>query len=163
MPVGQDPFVAKLMAGIFNDRIPVSRYADTVLSHIINLGPNTGLSDKLLTHKLAMRLAMSSTSRASAPQGLNLSLLKDEGDSVEFTIAKLTKTRCPGRKSQIVSFHSYAQNKLFDVVDCIRTYIVRIRTWRLSEKQHNLLLGIIAPHQQVVTSTISKWLKQLMS
>ena len=166
-PVGQHSLVKRLMTGAFNERTPKPRYTDTwdvdqVLTFISSLGENGNLSDKQLIHKLTMLIALSSANRASEVQGLNLEYMKDEGDYMEFTINKLTKTRRVGDKPQVVTFHQY-EDPVLDVTTCLRAYITRTAHWRKSRQHHQLLLGIVAPHKPVCTSTISNWLKQMMA
>ena len=154
------------MAGVFNERTPKPRYTDTwdvdkVLGHIISLGPNSELSDKHLTHKLAMLLALTTANRASEIQGMDLEYMADKDTHMEFTIQKLTKTRRVGDKPQTITLHQY-QDPVLDVVTCTRSYIRRTSTWRTTSAHHKLLLGIVAPHKPVCTSTISNWLKHMM-
>jgi site-specific recombinase XerD len=166
-PVGQHGLVKRLMAGVFNERTPMPRYADTwdvnvVLDYIKQLGTNRDLSDKNLAHKLAMLLALTTANRASEIQGLDLEFMSDEEECITFTINKLTKTRRVGGKPQKVTVHQFQEDPSLDVVECIRAYIRRTHSWRLTTRQHRLLLGIVAPHNPVCTSTISNWLKQMM-
>lgn len=166
-PVGQHGLVKRLMAGVFNERTPMPRYTDTwevkvVLDYIRGLGANKDLSDKDLSHKLAMLLALTTASRASEIQGLDLAFMTDDGSHITFAIAKLTKTRRVGEKPRDIILHQYEEDPLLDVVECIRAYILRTRSWRLTEAHHRLLLGIVNPHNPVCTSTISNWLKHLM-
>ncbi len=165
-PAGQHSLIKRVMAGVFNERTPKPRYTDTwdvdkVLGHIISLGPNSELSDKHLTHKLAMLLALTTANRASEIQGMDLEYMADKDTHMEFTIQKLTKTRRVGDKPQTITLHQY-QDPVLDVVTCTRSYIRRTSTWRTTSAHHKLLLGIVAPHKPVCTSTISNWLKHMM-
>ena len=65
-----------------------------------------------------------------------------------------------GDKPQVVTFH---EDPVLDVTACLRAYINRTAHWRKSRQHHQLLLGIVAPHKPVCTSTISNWLKQMMA
>jgi len=168
LPVGQHHLIKRTLAGIFNEKPPVPKYSDTwdvgqVLEYIEQLGPNSELSDKVLTHKLAMLLALTTANRASEIQGLNLEFMKDEGNSMEFVIHKLTKTRRVGQKPMSVVLTGLPDHPKLDVVKCVRAYFVRTHSWRRSPEQHQLLLGTVPPHKPVATSTISGWLKQFMT
>ena len=165
-PIGQHKLVKRVLAGIFNERPPVPRYTNTwdvnqVLTYIQNLGENCNLTDKILTHKLAMLLALTTACRASEIQGLDLRYMIDKGTSIAFTICKLTKTRKTGEKPQSVVLNTYEADATLDIVKCVRAYVSRTANWR-SESQHQLLVGITKPHNPVCTSTISNWLKKLM-
>ena len=68
--VGQHTLVKRLLNALFNARPPQPRYVlqwdvDQVLQYIKSLGSNEFLSDKDLTFKLAMLLALASASRSS--------------------------------------------------------------------------------------------------
>ena len=63
VPIGRHPLVLNLMKGSFRDNPPVPRYTQTwdvqvVLSYLQELGPNARLTQKELTLKLAMLLAL---------------------------------------------------------------------------------------------------------
>ena len=168
VPVGQHPLVKRVMAGVFNSNPPKPRYTTTwdvgqVLDYIESLGPNTELSDKILAHKLAMLLALTTASRASEIQGLDLEFMSDKGNVIDFTLSKVTKTRKVGQRPLTISLVQFEAKPLLDVVECIRVYIRRTLPWRVNQTQHQLLLGTVSPHKPVVTSTISNWLKQLMA
>ena len=167
MAVGNHPIVRRLMAGVFNERTPTPRYNDTwdvnvVLTHIRGLGQNSEMPDRDLTHKTAMLLALTTASRASELQALDLRYMADSGDTVTFTLPTLTKSRRVGHKPITITLHKYGPDTSLDVVTCVRDYIRRSATWRASPKHNTLLLGIVPPHNPVVTSTISNWLKALM-
>ena len=51
------------------------------------MGPNTRLSAKQLTLKLAMQMALTSASRGSGLGKLNPQLMTDTGDQIVFHIA----------------------------------------------------------------------------
>ena len=70
VPVGQHPQVSALMTGIFNQRPPKPRYSfvwdvEQVLTYLDQLPSNDHLSDRLLTLKLTMLLALASACRCS--------------------------------------------------------------------------------------------------
>ena len=157
----------RALAGVFNVNPPRPKYQDTwdvnvVLLHMQGLGPDVDLSDVQLTRKLAMLLALTTASRASEIQGLNIEYMSDKGDQIAFTIPKLTKTRRPGMKPVTIALRSYQDQASLDVVHCVRVYLRRTVEWRTSKDRHQLLLATVAPHKPVVTSTVSNWLKQLM-
>ena len=168
VPVGQHPLVKRALAGVFNERPPKPKYSDTwdvgvVLAHLESLGANEVLSDKLLTQKLAMLLALTTACRASEIHALNVACMSDKGDVIDFVLPKLTKSRRVGQKPITISIYQFAENPILDVVECLRVYLLRTAAWRTTASRHQVLLGTVAPHKPVVTSTISGWLKQIMS
>ena len=156
-PVGQHHLVRRALTGVFNVNPPRPKYQDTwdvnvVLLHLQGLGPDVDLSDLQLTRKLAMLLALTTASRASEVQGLNIEYMSDKGDQIDFTIPKLTKTRRPGMKPVSIMLRSYPEHEALDVVHCVRVYLRRTVEWRTTRDQHELLLVSVDPHKPVVTS-----------
>jgi site-specific recombinase XerD len=166
--VGQHPRVKQFLAGVFNVRPPLPRYTETwdvntVLEYIQSLGENSHLNDKNLTQKLVMLIALTNVTRAHEIQGLDLKYVEDHGEKIIFHIPGLTKTKRPGNSNKEVILQEYEEEKTLDVVDCFRHYIGRTKTWRDGEnKESQLFLSLVFPHNPVTSSTISRWLKDIM-
>ena len=67
--VGKHPHVCSLLKGIFNERPPIPRYTfiwdvQKVLTYLSTLGMPEHLSDKMLTHKTTMFIALTSSNKA---------------------------------------------------------------------------------------------------
>ena len=121
------------------------------------------MPDMKLTLKAAMLLALTSASRASERQALDIACLTDaDEEDITFALPTLTKSRKIEQKPLVITLHGYPANPTLDVVTCVRDYISRTRSWRTTPAHRQLLLGIALPHKPVVTSTISNWLKTLM-
>ena len=166
--VGQHPAVREFMAGAFNTRPPQARYQRTwdvnqVLEHIRTLGDNSQMSMKFLTHKLAMLLALTNVNRAHELQRLNPALIRDHGHYIIWHIDKLTKVKRPSRSEVKLTLYEFTETAL-DALACLRVYLTRTSLWRNSvAKQEQLFLAVVQPHGPVATSTISRWLKELMA
>jgi len=148
-PVGQHALIKRLMAGVHNICPPTPKYSSTwdvevVLNHLERLGSDELLDDAQLSHKLAMLLAITTAGRASELQGLSLDYMADRGSNISFSLAKLTKTCRPGKKCKEIIIHEFTDRPRLDPVKCLRQYILRTVGWRQTEKQHSLLLGIVA-------------------
>ena len=68
--VGQHPLVSHFLKGVYNNHQPAPKYFSTwdvnvVLNYISNLPDNKELSFQLLSHKLAMLMALSNADRCS--------------------------------------------------------------------------------------------------
>jgi integrase len=155
------------MTGVFNKNPPVPKYTDiwdvdTVLQYLTQLGDNRHLEDKVLTHKTAMLLALTTAARASELQALDLEHFSDRGDVIEFVIPGLTKTRKPGGKAMTFAIQQFP-DPLLDVVTAVRMFIQRTAAWRTTRSRHKLFLTTTGQHTPVATSTISRWLVKLMS
>ncbi|XP_046583872.1 uncharacterized protein LOC124291013 [Haliotis rubra] len=168
--VDQLPVVCEHMRAIFNERIPSPRYTKTwdvekVLGAIKGWGDNANLSDKLLTGKLAMLLALTSAGRASELQQLDTRYMCIKDDRVTFHLTKRTKTCRPGKTHMVLEFFRFEEDRSSCVVECIEGYLSRSRLWQQTSDEvlrHNLLLSYVKPHGHVKTCTISRWLKDVM-
>ena len=96
-PVGEHPRVCALLAGIFNSRPPQPKYCfiwnvQTVIEFIRKeWGRNQELSDKFLTHKLTMLLALTSATPALGLQHVNIRFMVKTPSSFTLTFHKLHK------------------------------------------------------------------------
>ena len=167
--VGQHPLIQQFMKGAFNMRPPQPKYNETwdvgkVLQHIKTLGKNEDMSLKDLTLKMTMLAALTTANRAHELSSLNPKGMIDKGDSLVFTLTKLTKSAKPGRPPIKITWAEYELDRDLDVVACARQYIDRTAGFRVAqEQQEQLLLSHCKPHGPVVTCTVSRWLKELMS
>ena len=167
--VGQHPLVRRLMTASFNAKPPQPRYTsqwnvDIVLEYITSLGPNDSLSDKLLTHKLTMLLALGSAGRTSELCAFDVRYMSDGGDSITFRLAKLTKSRKIGQPPLSITFDIFSKEPTLCVVRTARAYLSRSLPWRGRKnlERNQLLLSHVEPHKPVVSCTIAGWLVSLL-
>ena len=85
--VGKHDLVIQVMDGVFNGRLPQSRYIDTwdvsqVLEHIRGLGENSVMNITVLTHKTTMLMALCSACRGSEWRAADIGLMVDAGTEV---------------------------------------------------------------------------------
>ena len=166
-PVGQHPKVCAILKGVFNQRPPQPRYVfiwdvQTVLNHIKSeWGCVEALSDKLLTLKLVMLLALTSASRSSAIHHLDIRYKVKYNEKYVFKFHKLHKSWRYGKPSPDVEFYKFSDDKDLCVVTTIDEYINRTEKWR-GENKTQLLLSFIEPHEEVSSSTVSRWIKETL-
>ena len=92
------------------------------------------LSDKVLTHKLVILMALSSTSRASAIHHLDVRyMLRTEGKFI-FTLHKLHKSWKYGKVSQSLEFCEYTEDRDHCVVTTLNEYIEHTYQWCTEKK-----------------------------
>ena len=109
-PVGEHPRVYALLAGIFNSRSPQPKYCfiwdvQTVIEFIRKeWGRNQELSDKFLTYKLTMLMALTSASLALGLQHLNIRFMVKTHSSFIFTFQKLHTAWKKGKSPPSVGF-----------------------------------------------------------
>ena len=83
----------------------------------------------------------------------------DLGEEIQFHQTGLSKTRRKSNPKVIkMTFRGFEEDNKLCVLSCLRTYINRSRSWRISEEQQTLLLSYVNPHNPVAPSTLSGWL-----
>ena len=100
--VGQHDLVCRVLNACFNARPPQPRYVvtwdvDKVLSYIHSLRENSTLSNKCLTLKLSMLLALASAGRSSDLRALDIRYMTITDNSISFELGVLTKSRRKGQ------------------------------------------------------------------
>ncbi|CAC5383917.1 unnamed protein product [Mytilus coruscus] len=155
--------IIRFMKGMFRAFPPTPKYAFTwdvgqLLVFLSNLWPTNDLSLKDLTLKLTALLALCTAQRVQTLHFLKLSLLSDFGDYIVFTINELLKTSKPGQKLKFIRLDRFTNQKLC-VVNTLKSYIERTKN---SRKSDSLLISYKL-HTQVTSSTIARWLKEVLS
>ena len=138
-PVGQHSHVCALLKGVFNKRPPQPICVfiwdiQTVLDFVKCQWSGCDLSDKVLTHKLVVLMALSSTSTASAIHHLDVRyMLRTEGKFI-FTLHKLHKSWKYGKVSQSLEFCEYTEDRDHCVVTTLNEYIEHTYQWCTEKK-----------------------------
>ena len=79
-----------------------------------------------------------------------------------FKFHKLHKSWRKGQTPTTLEFVALSQDKDLCVVPVLDKYLNRTEEWRRVNNETQLLLSYIQPHKQVVPSTISSWLKNVL-
>ena len=107
-------------------------------------------------------MALSSASRASLLQHLNIKFMTRNGMSYKFYFQKLHKSWRRGKVPPTISFQAYSEDLNLCVVKTLDEYISRTEGWRSGKECSQLLLSFVNPHKPVVSFTISGWLKNIL-
>ena len=96
--VGKHSLVNEVVRGAFRDNPPVPKCTNTwddnqMLSYLQELGPNAGITQKVLTLKLAMLLALVCRARGHELRAINPQALSWYEDKVVYHILEMTKTK----------------------------------------------------------------------
>ena len=166
-PVGQHPLFVRLLKGIQNLRPALPRYkhcwdVDTVLDYLRSLPSNKDLSLKILTHKLAALLALTSPNRSSDLKLLDVRFMRILPEGVEFKLPGLTKT---SSKVSSVFFAKYVDCDDLCVLRYLQCYILRTSTFRPlpdPETPSQLLISYHRPHGPVKSCSIARWIKSVL-
>ncbi|XP_067682740.1 uncharacterized protein [Haliotis asinina] len=163
--VGSDPLVCRFLKGVFQQRPTRSRYKNvwdvsTVFTYIDSLGRNCELTLKYLTLKLTVLLALATANRLQSLQTLDILNMKMMDNKIVFVLNRL-KQRTPGRPAQFVDIDRFETESNLCVYRTLRAYLDATLDLRGEEKQ--VLISFQKPHKKVGTSTIARWIRQVLA
>ena len=126
--VSSHELVKAITSACFNARPPQPRYVftwdvDQVLKYIKNLGKNSDLSNRLLSHKLVLLLALASAGRSLNLAALDVNYMRSTSEGIHFALAKLTKSRERGQALKTLFFQPFLNDSKLCVVNAIESYL----------------------------------------
>ena len=166
--VGKHPKVCSLMMGVANIRPPCPKYGftwdvESVLRFLKNWPCNAELSPKFLSWKLAILLSLTAISRSSELHLLDLRFLSQFSSCCSFEIFGTTKTSKGGKKPKPIEFYSFPDDPQLCPVEVIKSYISMTKEWRVGNNgRSSLFISHISPHDPIGTSSIARWIKDLL-
>ena len=107
-------------------------------------------------------MLLTSSSRASAMHCLHVRFMVKSDDAYIFTFHKLHKSCRKGKAPSILSFYKYPKDQELCVVSALNEYLKCTETWRTNGDKFQLLFSYIKPHVEVHSSTVSKWIKEML-
>ncbi|KAK3083512.1 hypothetical protein FSP39_024471 [Pinctada imbricata] len=169
-PVGQHPYVVRLLKGIFNSRPPVSKLLPEwdlprVLKMLEKLPfePIKKAKLKHVTMKTVFLIAITTFRRCSDLQSLRIGdgSVSVQKKGVTFIRHGLAKQDRPSHFGTKVFVPSFAENKLLDPKRALFYYLKCTESFRHDTEgkdETKLFLSINEPHKPVSSQTISSWL-----
>ena len=109
-----------------------------------------------------MLLGLTSASRVRGLHILDIRFMVKTSQKYVFKFYKLHKSWRPRQKPTTLEFVAFSQDKDLCVVSALDEYLNRTEEWRRVNNETQLLLSYIQPHKQVVPSTISGWLRNVL-
>ena len=109
-----------------------------------------------------MLLTLTSASRVRGLHILDSGFVVKTLQKYVFKFHKLYKSWIQGQKPTTLEFVAFSQDKDLCVVSALDEYLNRTEEWRRVNNKTQLLLSYIQLHKQVVPSTISGWLKNVL-
>ena len=163
--VSSHPLVIRYMKGVFNSRKPAPKYSETwdvnvVLHHLSLMYPLEKLSLKELTFKLVGLLALTSGQRCQVLVSMDIKSMKKADDYYLFDINKHMKQNRPGYTFSSIYVRKYQQQELC-VYRTLESYLIRTLPLR-QEGSTKLLVSYVKPYAPVGTSTVGRWIKNLL-
>jgi integrase len=165
IPVGQHQVVVKLLQSIYYLKPPKPKYANTwdvnlVLSFLASLGPNEELDLKTISHKLTILLALSTFLRVGELANIERNSIHFSETEASFSLSKPRKSQKTGPVANFTL--KRLPNSQLCPVDCLGYYIFMTDVLRTSSSS-KLLVSFIKPHRPVTATTISIWIKSVLS
>lgn len=172
-PIGQNPFIIRLLKGVFNKRPPIRSLTPEwdlcIVLGCLKEDPFEPLKDaplKFLTWKTVFLIAITTFRRCSDLQSLQLG----EGSiniykrGVTFIRTGLSKQDRPNHEGSHIFVPAFPENKLLDPKRCLHAYLKRTQLFRKNKGKTSdkLFLATKKPHQPVSSQTISKWIVRLI-
>ena len=169
VPVGQHPYIIRLLRGVFNERPPMRRLVPewdllSVLGCLKKppFEPMREASLKYVTWKACFLLAITTFRRCSDLQSLTLGegLVNVQRHGVTFLRTGLAKTDRPNHQSNNIFVPHFPNDKLLDPKRALTYYLRCTEKYRsvAGKDVVKLFLAINKPHQPVSQVTISRWL-----
>lgn len=154
--------ISRFMKGLFNKLLPKPKYSNfiwdvsVVLKYLSSLFPLDKLSLKLLTLKVTALIALSAAPRAQTIISMNLDCMTVLNNKIVFQFKTLLKTSKQGKSYMLELLH-FDDEKLC-AMHTVLHYINRTKVQRNSQQ---LLLSYCS-HKPVTSSTIARWLKEVL-
>ena len=134
---------------------------DTVLGCLKELKDDNNISDKDLTLKTVMLMALTAIKRCSDLHLLDTRFMALGEDKVMFKIMGKPKNfRNKGKMPEPVTY--WVSGEELCPVSTIRAYVDRTETWRKENSETSFFLSFIQPHRAVTASTIGRWSKTVL-
>ena len=107
-------------------------------------------------------MALTSTSSASAILCQDVRFMVKLEDTYIFTFHKLHKSWRKSKAPPKLYFYKYPKDQELCVVSALNDHLKRTETWRANGDKFQLLLSYIKPHVKVHSSTVSRWIKEIL-
>ncbi len=165
VPLGTLQLVRRFMKGVFNLRPTKPRYSVTwdvnkVIDYIRSSLPVEVLPLKELTLKLVMLIALTTAARSQTLSLLRLSNMTVTEYGFRFDFDQLLKQSRPGYVTPTINLKAYTPDIQLCVCVTLTEYLARTKPLRGDVEQ--LLISYVKPYKSVSTSTISRWIKDVM-
>ena len=170
IPLGQHPFIIRLLKGVFNERPPMKRLVPEwdlfLVLGCLKAAPFEPMKEsslKFVTWKTCFLLAITTFRRCSDLQSLCLGegFVNVQKQGMTFIRTGLSKQDRPGHVSRTIFVPALPQNKLLDPKRALTYYLRKTEGLRKSKSGQDitkLFLSVIKPNLPVSAQTISRWL-----
>jgi hypothetical protein len=173
IPIGQHPFIIRLLKAVFNERPPIKKLVPEwnllFILGCLEKAPFEPLRDvplKYLTWKTCFLLAITTFRRCSDLQSLQLGegSVNVQKHGLTFIRPGLSKQDRPNHCGKNI-FVPALPNKFLNPKRCLTYYLKRTEPFRISENGQDIIklfLSMKKPHKPVTAHTISRWLVDII-
>jgi len=169
IPVGQHPYIIRLLKGIFNERPPVKRLVpEWNLLFVLDalkqppFEPIKTASLKYVTYKTVFLIAITTFRRCGDLQSLTLgeNSVNVQAKGVTFIRHGLSKQDRGSHQSNTIFIPAFPKNKLLDPKRALTYYLKSTEKFRNSKEKDSLklFLTVNKPHRAASSQTISSWI-----
>ena len=172
-PVGQHPYIIRLLKGVFNERPPIKclipNWDLSLVLGCLKESPFEPLKDASLQHltwKTCFLVAITTFRRCSDLQSLQIAEDKMNigNRGITFMRTGLAKQDRPNHDSSHIFVPSHQEDRFLDPKRCLMKYIRKTKQFRMQGEENSvkLFLSIRKPHHPITAQTISKWIVNLI-
>ena len=163
--VGSHPSVCRLLRAAWRRSPPKPKYkfvwdVELILDLLDSWGPNSGLSLRRLSEKLAALLMVLSSQRVQFLAHIDLDLVVCTTTELIIPMPALLKTSRPGAAQPYVHLPAFPHNANLCVVQVFQAYLCSTEMLRRGER---LFVATVAPHAPVTGQTIARWLRSVLT
>ena len=134
-----------------------------MLKYLKSLSPPEGLNLKQLTLKVVMLSAPVSAARCSFLHQMDLNFSYFRNDGYVFLVPGLVRGSTPHKPHLEIFLPSFPPDASLCVASYLKRYIDVTSSKRNNSSSRNILfISYIKPHKAVKTSSISRWLKNVL-
>ena len=165
-PVGEHPYVVRFLKGVFNLRPSMPKNTTTwdpeiVLKYLKTLPPVKKLDFKMLTLKCVTLLWLLSGQRGQSMRLIDFRNIKIDKDKVKISFGDVLKTTRPGYQQKEIIIKAFTPDRRICLVNTLKHYLSK-RNELAKGIYTQLFISVTKPYEPVTTSTISRWVKQVM-
>lgn len=166
--ISQDDRLLRFMKGVYRTKPCFPKYEKTwnpnlVLDLLSNFYPNESQSLDILTKKLVALLALSTAQRTQTLSLIRLSNVEVSETRIEILINDLIKTSAPNRSAPYLIIPFFPHKEQICPAKTLSAYIKLTKPFRNLPHTDRLILTTKKPIHNASASTISRWIKQILS
>lgn len=164
----ENDIVTRFLKGVFRSRPSFPKYQTTwdpnvVLIYLTRFFPNEEISLLQITKKAAVLLALSTGQRVQTLSLIRLCNVQISDSVIEIVINDIIKTSAPYRPMPRLVIPFFPNKIEICPAKTLSSYLEATSSYRTSENTNHLFLTTRKPIHNACSSTISRWIKDIMS